>query len=153
MMKNLGISRGGSGHKHSAETRAKIAASNRGGKRSLETRAKMSAAHTGRKHSIEARKNLSAAIMGENHPGWKGGRCINGQGYVLVYRPGHPFATKAGYVREHRLVMENRLGRFLLPQEVPHHINGDRADNRDENLELFSSKEKHTQFHKLKGLK
>jgi hypothetical protein len=64
-----------------------------------------------------------------------------------VQCPGHPFADHQGYVREHRLVMEARLGRYLTPQEVVHHINGDKTDNRDENLMLFPSQAAHLKFH------
>ena len=65
---------------------------------------------------------------------WTGG----GDGYVRCYRPTHPSATKHGYIAEHRLVMEGRLGRRLTADENVHHINGVRNDNRIENLELWS---------------
>lgn len=58
------------------------------------------------------------------------------QGYVLRLVDGHPFADNRGYVREHRLIMEEHLLRFLLPTEFIHHINQIRDDNRLENLVL-----------------
>ncbi len=81
---------------------------------------------------------------------WKGGRTIDRDGYVLIWSPLHPHATKGGYVREHRLVMEEHLGRLLQPWEVVHHRNGIRADNSIENLELFASNGDHLR-HELTG--
>jgi hypothetical protein len=58
--------------------------------------------------------------------------------YITVYTPNHPFSTKQGMVLQHRLVMEQILGRYLERHENVHHKNGDRTDNSPENLELWS---------------
>lgn len=77
---------------------------------------------------------------GSRHGQWKGGSTMNNTGYRMVrVHPGDPMACMriaAGYVLEHRLVMARHLGRPLSALETVHHINGDRVDNRIENLQL-----------------
>ena len=72
---------------------------------------------------------------GEEHPNWRTGRHVRKRdGYVQVR-----ITNEAGervYVLEHRLVMEQHLGRPLEEHETVHHKNGDKSDNRIENLEL-----------------
>ncbi|MFE3484829.1 HNH endonuclease [Streptomyces griseus] len=76
----------------------------------------------------------------ERSPKWKGGRCMDPKGYVIITgQQGHPNARQGGQVAEHILVMAERLGRALLPCENVHHKNGIRNDNRIENLELWST--------------
>ena len=75
--------------------------------------------------------------VGENHGCWKGGRIIDGDGYVRLYTPDDPRANMGRYMKEHILVMEAHLGRLLVPGEEIHHRNGVRSDNRLENLELW----------------
>lgn len=73
------------------------------------------------------------------------GRSVHPSGYVSLYRPGHPQASQRGYVAEHRLVMEEVLGRYLTEDESVHHKNGVRDDNRLENLELWSTSQPYGQ--------
>lgn len=62
-------------------------------------------------------------------------------GYVRVYCPMHPEANSRGYVYEHRVIAEQALGRRLQENEVVHHRNGKRWDNRPENLKVMDHKE------------
>ena len=69
-------------------------------------------------------------------------------GYVLAKAPYHPHANKRGYVPLHRLLMENQLGRYLMPRrELVHHIDGDRANNDIKNLKLTTPKEHFMEEH------
>lgn len=76
-------------------------------------------------------------------PAFKGGRNIASNGYVRIWHPGHPSESGDGYILEHRLVMEQIIGRHLLPGEVIHHKNHNRSDNDPSNLQLFSSHSDH----------
>src|SRR5215472_7075011 len=79
------------------------------------------------------------SVAGASNGHWKGGQTRHKAGYVMRRVPTHPRATTSGgYVFEHILVMEEILGRYLLPGESVHHRNGVRDDNRPVNLELWT---------------
>lgn len=79
---------------------------------------------------------------GEEHPDWKGG-CILIKGYRFVYAPEHPNKRYGRYMAEHRLVMEQKLGRYLTAKEVVHHKDKNPLNNAPENLKLFASNGEH----------
>ena len=84
------------------------------------------------------------------NPNRKGGATITSHGYRKIKVPDHPYADVAGYVYEHRLVMENMIGRYLLRSEIVHHKNGIRTDNSPDNLELESSIAEHKLRHRIR---
>lgn len=74
---------------------------------------------------------------GANNPFWKGGRYKDkASGFIFAHQPDHPCANANGYVSEHRLIMEEKLGRSLKPNELVLHKNGKRDDNRLQNLQI-----------------
>ena len=79
---------------------------------------------------------------------WKIEGIVSKGDYNYAIVPEHPYAIEYGYVLEHRIVMENHLGRLLDPSEVVHHINECKKDNRVENLEILTSSE-HAKHHML----
>jgi hypothetical protein len=83
---------------------------------------------------------------GDNHNSWKDGTYLK-DGYRYIWKPEHPKANNIGYVREHRLVMEEKLGRLLKINEIVHHMNHDRSDNNPDNLMLMNSHSQHKRYH------
>lgn len=116
--------------------------------------------HKGIKNPMYGKKRPehSERMKGKNNPmynihnfdnnnfNWKGGRTKHSEGYILIKARNHPFANNSFYVFEHRLIMEKHLGRYLKPQEIIHHINGIKDDNRIENLKLFSNHKEHFSY-------
>lgn len=74
---------------------------------------------------------------------------IDSHGYVQVWcgRGETSRGRKDGYMAEHRMVMENLIGRELEPGEVVHHVNGVKTENSEDNLFLCESKAKHREIH------
>lgn len=89
-------------------------------------------------HHYNARRFCSLAcrnsgMVGDRSGNWRGGRWVNPAGYVRIVPHGRQ------RIFEHRYVMEQMIGRALFSHESVHHINGQRDDNRPENLELWVS--------------
>ncbi len=99
-----------------------------------------------RRYGIKAGR-ARGSQPGSYNTNWKGGRRINDGGYYEVAVKEHPHKNNCGYVREHRLVMEQIIGRYLKPEETVHHIDGNRLNNAPENLMLFESKSAHRKHH------
>lgn len=82
--------------------------------------------------------SLCKSCSGLQRRGGGNGRYM-ARGYVLITgQYNHPYAHGNGAVLEHRLVMEQKLGRYLEPYERVHHIDGDKANNHPSNLELWT---------------
>lgn len=75
------------------------------------------------------------------------GRAKIGGGYIGIYLPGHPRAKPNGYVPEHILIVEKAIGKPLRKDAVVHHINRNRADNRNENLVVCHGAAYHMHIH------
>ena len=90
--------------------------------------------YTSKQKRAIVKKNIKW-LKGKDSPNWKGGREVTKDGYVVLW------LSRYEKVMEHRRVMEKHLGRKLNRDEVVHHMNGNNADNRIENLELTTLSE------------
>ena len=96
--------------------------------------------------AIPWNKGLVGYMAGDKHWNWKGGRRKHSGGYIEVKCEDHPRANSGGYVMEHRLVVEQHLGRLLEDGEVVHHIDGNRKNNEIDNLDIMTNSE-HSALH------
>ena len=110
-----------------------------------------------RRINMSGEKNHQYGLRGPLNDSFRGGRRINSGGYIIVYAPGNPFRDSDDYVLEHRLVAEKYLlndensiiingERFLKPEYVVHHIDGNRQNNDPSNLQVLTRGE-HTSLH------
>ena len=107
-----------------------------------EERLRRSEAQKGRTISEEGKQRIREAnACNYNGLNGYGHTKAHNKGYVLVYVPKHPNAHIDGYVMFHTVLMERAIGRYLTEDEVVHHINHNRKDNRLENLMLMDKKE------------
>lgn len=98
----------------------------------------------GKKHTEEAKQKMKIAKLKKG----VGHKKIRNDGYISIYFPDHPKSNKDGYIMEHDLVMECYIGRWLKEDEVVHHKNKKRNDNRIENLELMTFRN-HARMHMM----
>jgi len=110
-----------------------------GRKLSQKTKDKISQAHIGLFPSQRTRLKLSLAHKGKRYN--TSHKIVTKKGYIKLYLPNNLMANSHGYVSEHRIVMAEHLGRPLLREELVHHINHNKQDNRIENLQLLNRSE------------
>jgi len=114
----------------------------------LKTQPSRTVTGRGRFCSRKCTGKYRSTMTGKKNPCWRGGRVKYGE-YWFLYRPNHPSRRNNKYVQEHRLIIEEKIGRYLRKDEFVHHKNHIKTDNRIENLELMNKSSHHS--HHSKG--
>jgi hypothetical protein len=115
----------------------------------------------GVKWTDEMRGRVSRKMSGKNNPNYGKPSPMRGKKRPEMWGSNHPlykggYTNKIGYREimvggerylEHRYVMEQEIGRKLTEEEIVHHINGDKLDNRLENLQI-TNRADHIEMHR-----
>lgn len=104
-------------------------------------------AQKGFKRSKEIRQKMSESKEGGKNFFWRGGINREPPSRKRIYLPSHPFANKQGYVKKSRIEMEKKIGRYLKPKEIVHHIDENPLNDNIDNLVLFPNRGEHQRFH------
>ncbi len=141
--RNIGLAH--KGMKHTVESKRKLSEALKKGYRE----GTIIHPFLGKKLTEEHKKSISENhydCLGSNNSQWKGG-VFETRGDKYISSPNHPNKTKAGYVKESRLIMEKKVGRYLTREEVVHHLDGDKTNNHPDNLHLFKNQSEHRTYH------
>ena len=107
----------------------------------------------GKHHTQDTKNKISKSTMGkrcgDKNNFWKGGQYLS-HGYKLILKPHCKSSNSDGYILEHRYIMEKHTKHILNNNEVVHHINGNKLDNRIENLMIYN-RSTHAYLHFPKG--
>jgi len=93
--------------------------------------------------ALSCRKKIMEAPEGTK----KSKRGYGSNSHILIKAPNHPGADRNGCIPEHRMIIENELGRFLSKEEVIHHIDMVKNNNKLDNLDLFKNNKEHFLCH------
>lgn len=105
-------------------------------------------------HTRTGKKNPWRKTYAQDHPRWKGGIHVGGEGYVFTYNPNHPYAYR-GYIYEHRMIVEKYLSEcigfvvYIHPSLDIHHVDKNKLNNDISNLRIVTKGE-HSLIHKSK---
>jgi hypothetical protein len=85
----------------------------------------------------------------DEFPSYKGGHTLLVYGYIFEFSPGHHLQNGWGWVGQHRLVAEDKIGRDLVRGEVVHHEDGNSTNNHPDNLTVMLRHD-HQKYHMRK---
>lgn len=98
----------------------------------------------GKPHTQVTKDKISESMSGEKHWAWKGGEYKRANGRWFIWIDGIKY-------RRARYVAMKYLKRELTPEEIVHHINEDKGDDKPENLYLFANQGEHAGHHRMKN--